>query len=106
MEETLVFAQVMTVIVISTAAFVAIALGARILWRKGSAVKPRVEAAYDEQRQQRLEMAVDSIAIEVERISEAQRFMVGLLSQPLPAARTERKELNPAERTGRIITPH
>ena len=106
MEETLVFAQVMTVIVLSTAAFVAIALGARILWRKGSAVKPRQEAHYDEQRQQRLELAVDSIAIEVERISEAQRFMVGLLSQPILAQKGERSELVSGERAGRVITPH
>ena len=103
MNETLVFAQVMTVIVMSTAAFVAIALGARILWRRGSVVKPRRDAQYDEERQQRLETAVDAIAIEVERISEAQRFMVGLLSQPLSASRAE---LAPAERAGRVITPH
>ena len=106
MEETLVFAQVMTVVVLSTAAFVAIALVARILWRKGSAVKPRQEAAYDNERQQRLENAVDAIAIEVERISEAQRFMVGLLSQPIVASRPERKELESKERGGRVNTPH
>jgi hypothetical protein len=106
MEETLVFAQVMTVVVMSTAAFVGIALGARVLWRKGSAVKPRHVAPYDEQRQERLETAVDAIAIEVERISEAQRFMVGLLSQPIVAQRSERGELPSAERSGRVITPH
>ena len=103
MEETLVFAQVMTVIVMSTAAFVAIALGARILWRKGSAVKPRVEAPYDEQRQQRLETAVDAIAIEVERISEAQRFMVGLLGE---ASQARRAELPLTSRSERTNTPH
>ena len=32
-------------------------------------------------RLHRLERAVDTIAIEVERISEAQRFMLGLLSE-------------------------
>jgi hypothetical protein len=96
----------MTVVVASTAAFVAIALGARYLWRKGSAVKPRQEARYDEERQQRLETAVDAIAIEVERISEAQRFMVGLLSQPIMAQKPERSELGAGERTGRVITPH
>jgi len=104
--DTLEFAQVMTVIVMSTAAFVVIALGARILWRKGSVVQPRQDAHYDVDRQQRLETAVDAIAIEVERISEAQRFMVGLLSQPVASGRTERKELSPAERAGRVITPH
>jgi hypothetical protein len=56
---------------------------------------------------QRLETAVDTIAIEVERISEAQRFMVGLLSESLPARRAERAgELSAPERSGRVITPH
>lgn len=105
--DTLAFAQVMTVIVMSTASFVAIALGSRILWLKGSRVKPQRDVSYDEDRQQRLETAVDAIAIEVERISEAQRFMVGLMSQSLPAARVERKEVGSADRAaGRIITPH
>jgi len=58
-------------------------------------------------QEQRLETAVDTIAIEVERISEAQRFMVGLLSETLPARRTERAgELASPERGGRVITPH
>jgi len=103
MNETLVFAQVMTVIVMSTAAFLAIGLVTRILWRRGSLVQPRREAHYDQERQQRLEMAVDAIAIEVERISEAQRFMVGLLSEPGTARRAE---LTSPERGGRVITPH
>ncbi len=34
------------------------------------------------QRLERIEQAVDSIAIEVERISEAQRFTTKLLTQP------------------------
>jgi hypothetical protein len=75
------FAQVMTVIVMFTAGFVAIGLGARILWRWGSITKSRSEGTHDQERMQRLETAVDTIAIEVERISEAQRFMVGLLSE-------------------------
>ena len=100
------FAQVMTVIVMSTGAFVAIGLGTRILWRKGSVAKPRRDSHYDDDRQQRLETAVDAIAIEVERISEAQRFMVGLLSEPLSARRVERAELPSGERSGRVNTPH
>ncbi|MDQ2665849.1 MAG: hypothetical protein M3Z05_07545 [Gemmatimonadota bacterium] len=104
--DTLAFAQVMTVIVMSTASFLAIGLGTRILWRKGSVVAPQREARYDEDRQQRLETAVDAIAIEVERISEAQRFMVGLLSEPVVARRSERAELPGGERAGRLNTPH
>lgn len=104
--DTLGFAQVMTVIVMSTASFLAIGLGARILWRRGSVAKPQRDAHYDEDRQQRLETAVDAIAIEVERISEAQRFMVGLLSEPLSIPRAERAELPSGERSGRVNTPH
>src|SRR4051812_30920248 len=102
----LTFAQVMTVMAMSTASFIAIGLGTRILWRKGSNVKPKQVSPVDEERQQRLENAVDAIAIEVERISEAQRFMVGLLSQPNAVARPDRKELGASERAGRVITPH
>jgi len=103
MNETLVFAQVMTVIVMSTAAFLAIGLVTRILWRRGSVVQPRREMHHDEERQRRLEIAVEAIAIEVERISEAQRFMVGLLSEPGAARRAE---LAAPDRGGRVITPH
>lgn len=103
MNEALVFAQVMTVIVMSTAAFLAIGLVTRILWRRGSLVQPSREVSYDEERQRGLEIAVEAIAIEVERISEAQRFMVGLLSDPASARKAE---LAPPGRGGRVITPH
>lgn len=105
--DVLTFAQVMTVIVLSTGGFVLIGLGARILWRWGSLRKPTIRAERDDERMQRLETAVDTIAIEVERISEGQRFMVGLLSESLPAGRAERAgELPAPERSGRVITPH
>jgi hypothetical protein len=56
---------------------------------------------------QRLETAVDAIAIEVERISEAQRFMVRLLSESLPARRAERADaLGAPQGEGRVVTPH
>ena len=82
--DVLVFAQVMTVIVASTGAFVAIGLGARMLWRAGSRVKSRAVPPVDDTRLDRLEAAVDAIAIEVERISESQRYTVNLLSDRLP----------------------
>ena len=105
--DMLIFAQVMTVIVASTASFVAIGLGSRVLWRWGSRRERAVQAPHDDERMQRLETAVDTIAIEVERISEAQRFMVGLLSESLPARRAERAgELAAPDRSGRVITPH
>jgi hypothetical protein len=105
--DVLMFAQVMTVIVTSTASFVAIGLGARVLWRWGARRERAVGQPREDERMQRLETAVDTIAIEVERISEAQRFMVGLLSDSLPARRAERAaELAAPERSGRVITPH
>ncbi|MFL5606618.1 MAG: hypothetical protein ACJ8AD_09250 [Gemmatimonadaceae bacterium] len=101
---TLQFAQVMIVVVMSTAGFVGIALGARILWRMGSRQKPLGDSYRDDGRMQRLELAVDSIAIEVERISESQRFMVGLMSESLPARRAELGAS--AGKPERVNTPH
>jgi hypothetical protein len=103
-EGTLEFGQVMFIIVMSTAAFVVIGLGARMLWRMGSRRKPAGETYRDDDRMQRLETAVDAIAIEVERISEAQRFMVGLLSESLPARRAG--ELAAPARSEKVNTPH
>jgi hypothetical protein len=100
---TLQFAQVMLVVIMSTAGFVAIALGARVLWRVGSRQKTMSESYRDDGRMQRLETAVDTIAIEVERISEAQRFMVGLMSESLPARRAEVAAI---QRPERVNTPH
>ena len=45
---------------------------------------PEGDARIDESRFARLEDAVDSIAIEVERIAEAQRFTAKLMSERLP----------------------
>src|SRR6478672_786723 len=98
--DVLMFAQVMAIIVMSVAGFVTIGLGARILWRWGSLKKPVERTPHDDERMQRLETAVDTIAIEVERISEAQRFMVGLLSAPTTARRAE------LEAPHRVNTPH
>jgi hypothetical protein len=105
--DVLMFAQVMTVIVMSTAAFVGIGLGSRILWRWGSRAKPSAQLPHDDESIHRLETAVDAIAIEVERISEAQRFMVGLLSESNSLRRPEHaKELAPPARAERSNTPH
>jgi len=104
--DVLVFAQVMTVIVATTGALVAIGLGARMLWRAGGKVKPSVRPSVDDARMERLEAAVDAIAIEVERISESQRFTVGLLSERLPPRADRVGELPPAGAMKRVNTPH
>lgn len=61
---------------------------ARTLWKRSSQpALPPAALAETAQRLERLEGAVDSIAIEIERISEGQRFVTKLLSegQKVPA---------------------
>ena len=101
--DVMVFAQVMVVVVGTVFSLTIVGFMAQFMWRLGARQKLAQDTAprpHDESRLQRLETAVDAIAIEVERISESQRFMVGLLSESLPARRAERAEL------GRVITPH
>ena len=60
---------------------------ARTIWK--GANKPGLPpAAFTEtaQRLERLEGAVDTIAVEIERISEGQRFVTKLLSEAVPAS--------------------
>jgi hypothetical protein len=57
----------------------------------------------DDKRIERIENAVDAIAIEVERISEAQRFTTGLLADRLPARVADLPQPSPNKRTN---TPH
>jgi hypothetical protein len=51
---------------------------------------------------ERLEQAVEAIAIEVERISEGQRFTTKLLAERRDAT----PEIEPRRAPGQIITPH
>ena len=103
--DVLMFAQVMFIIMTSLAALVAIGLGARVLWRLGSRAKPShaIDSREHDDRLHHLETAVDSIAIEVERISEAQRFMVGLLGE---SSQARRAQIPLTARPERTNTPH
>lgn len=60
-----------------------LAIGAAYLMfkRAGRAPAPRVESGEGGERMQRLESAVDAIAVEIERISEGQRFVTKLLTE-------------------------
>lgn len=105
--DVVVFAQVMTVIVASVAALVTIGVVSRVVWRMGSRTKPRAVARVEDDRLARLETAVDAIAIEVERIAEAQRFAAQLLADRLPARSGERVgELVSPSTARRVNTPH
>lgn len=77
-------AQVLSIVGMFAASMIALALVTRVLFRWGSPKRvPRepAVAAIDDTRFSRLEDAVDAIAIEVERIAEAQRFSAKLLSE-------------------------
>ena len=102
--DVIMFAQVMTIIVVSIASLSGIVLISRALWRIGSRTRPdsSLDTREHDDRLRHLETAVDSIAIEVERISEAQRFMVGLLGDPSRA----NAPLASRSASGRTNTPH
>lgn len=61
----------------------------------------RLPIAVDElqERLHRIELAVDSTAIEIERISEANRFMTKLLAERAGV-------VSPVAKLERVITPH
>lgn len=98
------FAQVMIVLLGTGTGAVLLALGTRLLWRLGS--RPPRPAAPQITREEfeRLQTAVDAIAIEVERISEGQRFTVSLLSSQVGLPGSEPGQL--PKRGSRVDTPH
>jgi hypothetical protein len=54
---------------------------ARRIWKRPVAVPPPIPAE-TLARLERMEQALDTVAIEVERISEGQRFVTQLMSEP------------------------
>lgn len=73
-----VFAQVMVIIMSSLAALVGIVIGGRFLWKRSSHI-PVAAPRADSDRLQRIEDAIDTLAVEIERMSESQRFTAKLL---------------------------
>ena len=76
--DVITFAAVCTTIVATVGCFVAIGVTARLLLMRAKRLseRPRME----DDRLRHLEEAVDAIAVEIERISEAQRFQTKLLA--------------------------
>lgn len=60
---------------------------ARRMWRRPQPVAPREAEVVSKTRLDRLEQAVDTIAIEIERISEGQRFVTRVLNERTEAPR-------------------
>jgi hypothetical protein len=60
---------------------------ARLIWRRATHATPPALNLETARRFDRLEQSVDAIAIEVERISENQRYLTRLLAEPKPGAK-------------------
>jgi hypothetical protein len=58
----------------------------RLIWKRGSIRTQVAPTPESSQRLERIEQAMDAIAIEVERVSEGQRFVTRLLSERGPGA--------------------
>jgi hypothetical protein len=65
---------------------------ARNIWKRGSRGPAPAKSAETDQRLERLEQGVDAIAIEIERVSEGQRFVTKLLSEASVTPRIEAAE--------------
>ena len=59
----------------------------------------------DPERISRLELAVEALAVELERIGEGQRYTVKLLEERLPKALGPGRGAQPGEGS-RVVTPH
>jgi hypothetical protein len=92
------FAQVMSILVPSMAAVVAVLVIAVRSLRSRPAPPP---AQFDDARLVRLEQAVDAIALEMERVGEGQRYLTQIMAQRV----TQGPAVSEPQR-GRVITPH
>jgi hypothetical protein len=77
--EVLAFAQVAVIIVLLTGTLSAITVGLV----RGLSMKPKPRGISETENQQilQLQQSIDAIAVEVERIAEAQRFSARLLAE-------------------------
>jgi hypothetical protein len=53
----------------------------RMLWKRGSLPRQIAQSPENAQRLERIEQAIDAIAIEMERVSEGQRFVTRIMSE-------------------------
>lgn len=83
-------AQLLTIGGIFVVLIVVVGLTVRFILGTKRSKPERELPAVNEDRFARLEDAVESIALEVERISEAQRFTAKLLSDRLPQSQEQR----------------
>lgn len=69
------------------------------------ATAQKLPPTFDPERIARLEIAVEALAVELERIGEGQRYTVKLLEERLPHALGAGRPAPPPEGS-RVVTPH
>ena len=79
----------------------------RMFWRRGSMPRQAGPPVENAERLARMEQAIDSIAIEIERISEGQRFVTRLMSERQPAALASGQTAQPTSKpvAGKVAVP-
>jgi hypothetical protein len=80
-QDTAVIGQLALILVVSIGAMTGIGVMLHHYIQRAKRAVNKPVAGVDDDRMRRLEQAVDSIAIEVERISEGQRFLTRLHSE-------------------------
>ena len=81
---------------------VAMKTGARLYMARLELKRGVAQPESDSQRIERIEQIVETMAIEVERISEAQRFTTKLLVERKP----DETPMPRVHEAGRVVTPH
>ena len=74
--------------------------------RDASRSLPAGAPAADSARLARIEAAVEELAVEMERVAEAQRYTARLLAERLPGAPAPAPRALPGEQAPRVVTPH
>ncbi len=95
------FAQFMIVFVPSLILIIGVGVWAHRFVERTNRMGHEPKQLPDDARLQRLEHAVEAIAVEVERLGEGQRFVTKILTEKGSELRAEL----PSQR-GRVITPH
>ncbi len=68
---------------------------ARMMWKRALSPPKPVAFADDSRRLERLEQGMEAIAIEIERVSEGQRFVTRLLSEGQPGIALKQRQAQP-----------
>ena len=100
--DVLTFAVVIAIVTVAVALLTGIGVLAHRFVERTNRMPLRSSEPLDDVRLQRIEQALDTIALEVERLGEGQRFVSKLLVERRP----ELPASEPVAPHGRSVTPH